>query len=125
MKPSCSGGNFVTTDSQPPTLCNTNGTAREKPPNENEEMDNIRHRYAPHAAGHGVNERTAPQMRMASSVESPVRTLIIVAVAVICTPASVIVASMDRMDVIKWLEPPKRRPMISALCCIARRKAVR
>ena len=24
-------------------------------PNENEEMDNVRHRYAPHATGHGVN----------------------------------------------------------------------
>ena len=64
-------------------------------------------------------------MRMASSVESPVRTLIIVAVAVICTPANVIVASMDRMDVIKWLEPPKRRPMISGtVVAIARRKSV-
>ena len=32
VKPNCSGGNLVTTDSQPPTLCNTNGTARVKPP---------------------------------------------------------------------------------------------
>ena len=55
VKPSCSGGNFATTDSQPPTLCNTNGTAREKPPTRTKKMDNVRHRYAPHAAGHGVN----------------------------------------------------------------------
>ena len=55
-------------------------------------MDNVRHRYAPHATGHGVNyeNRTADEGWRAL-LESPVRTLIIVAVAVICTPASVMV----------------------------------
>ena len=47
-----------------------------------------------------------------------------VAVAVICTPASVIVASMDRMEVMRWLDAPKRRPMISGtVVAIARRKS--
>ena len=87
-------------------------------------MDNVRHRYAPHAAGHGVNyENRAADEGWRALLKAQWRTLIIVAVAVICTPANVIVASMDRMDVIKWLEPPKRRPMISGtVVAIARRK---
>ena len=47
-----------------------------------------------------------------------------VAVAVICTPASVIVASMDRIEVMRWLDAPKRRPMISGtVVAMARRKS--
>ena len=54
VKPSCSGGNFATTDSQRPHVQYERHSEGEAP-NENEEMDNVRHRYAPHAAGHGVN----------------------------------------------------------------------